>query len=67
MVKRKTATSKKRIELANKNTGKGIKYSVASRLSLDDCLQNIEPLKKEMRTIESDCHIFYSYNMENIT
>ena len=54
VVKKKTAKSKERIELARKNTAKGVKNAIASKLTIDDyeyCLKQMDPLKKEMNTI----------------
>ena len=54
-----TSRSITRIFVANKNTGKGMKDNVRANLTFVDYEQSLcqlEPLKKEMKTIRSDHH-----------
>ena len=68
-VEKPTSTSTKRIVVANKNTGKGIKNNVREALTFDDCeqrLHRLTPLTKEMDSIRSDRHHLYSCKVDKI-
>ena len=68
-VKKPTATSMKRIVFVNKNTAKGIKESVASKLTFDDyeySLRTVEPKQVTVNTIRSDHHNLYSLSGKKI-
>ena len=68
-VEKSTDTSITRIVIANKNTAKGVKDVVAKKFSFDDykrCLQTLSPKPVNIKTIGSDHHEVFTYNMENI-
>ena len=68
-VNKPTDKTTSKIIVVNKNVGKGTKDSVRNLLSSDDykkCLTSLEPVKKKMRTIRSDHHNVYTYEMNKI-
>ena len=65
-VKKPTSTSVTRIVLDNKVTAKGVKASVAKKLSFDDyecCLNSLSPKRVDIKGIGSDLHrVFTCYD-----
>ena len=68
-VKKPTGPSEKRIVPDNKVTAKGVKASVAEKLSFDDyecCLSYLTPKRVGIRRIGSDLHMIFTYSTEKI-
>ena len=64
-----TDTSVTRIVLDNKVTSKGVKASVAQKLSFVDyeyCLNSLLPKRVEIRRIGSDLHTVFTHSTEKI-
>ena len=58
-----------RIVPDNKVTAKGVKASVAGKLSFDDygcCLSSLTPKRVGIRIIGSDLHRIFTYSTEKI-
>ena len=63
-VDKSTDTSEVRIVLDNKVTAKGVKASVAKKLSFNDyeyCLSSLSPKRVDIKGIGSDLHRVYTF------
>ena len=68
-VRKPTDTSVTRIVLENKYTAKGVKASVANKLSFDNyeyCLSSLSPKRVDIKRIGSDLHRVFTYSTEKI-
>ena len=68
-VDKPTPTSVQRTIIDSKNVGKGIKNNVRKLLTIDqyeECRSDLKPIKKEMKTIRSDCHNLFTFKTDKI-